>query len=142
MHVCGGYFIHMLCTFTPFLCLPVDEYETLCECSEKLRIAVQSTLTSLSGHLLEKHLITPEHDNELRNGRIGEPERAARLVELVRCKVELDCENYYTFVSILEAESGYYNEIIKLVKSKLEEKKTAKRGTELDVIVNRASDCA
>ena len=111
----------------PFLCL--DEYETLCECSEKLRIAVQSTLTSLSGHLLEKHLITPEHDCELRNGCISEPERAAKLVELVRYKVELDHENYYTFVSILEADSGYYNEILKLVKSKLEEKKTARRGT-------------
>ena len=113
-------------SFTPFLCL--DEYETLVECSEKLRVAVQNSLTSLSCHLLEKHLITPEHDNELRNGRTGEPERAARLVELVRHKVELDHENYYTFVSILEADSGYYNEILKFVKSKLEEKKIAKRG--------------
>ena len=104
----------------------IDEYQTVLECSQKLRTAVQTSLVSLSGHLLEKQLITPEHDCELRNEHLSEPQRAAKLVQLVLTKTELSHENYYVFVSILER-TGYHDEILKLLRSEIAKKKMIKK---------------
>ena len=97
------------------------EYNTLCELTDVLRLAVKSNLTNLSGALLAKHLILPTDDSELRNQMHSEASRAARLVELIQMKVCEDPQQYYTFIQVLEDQGRqYYASILKKLREKFE----------------------
>ena len=78
----------------------------------KLTTAVKNNITALSGHLLSNELISSDNDTDLRNTQLSEVDRAAKLVELVRCKVQLSPDNFYKFIKILEEEKQTYEHII------------------------------
>ena len=80
--------------------------------------AVRGDLIELSGHLLAGGLISDNNCSELKNRNIEEADRAARLVELVRIKVELDPQNYFKFIRVLEKDSHYYSDILRTLSDK------------------------
>ena len=88
------------------------EYKTIIKCTAKLTTAVKNNITALSGHLLSNELITSDNDTDLRNTVLSELDRAAKLVELVRCKVRLSPDNFHKFIKILEEEKQNYEHII------------------------------
>ena len=90
------------------------EYQTIISATSKLRTAVRGDLTSLSGCLLAKRLISTDNDSELRNTRTEIADRAARLVELIQQKVYLDPQNYTTFIEVLE-DSCQYSDILRFL---------------------------
>lgn len=89
------------------------EYQTLILCTPKLRTAASSDLTRLSGCLLAKGLISRDNDSELRNRHTEVADRAARLVELVQQKVNLDTQNYTKFIEILK--ENQFDDILKIL---------------------------
>ena len=89
------------------------EYQTMIHCTVQLKTAVSKTLSELGGYLLAGGLIARNNACELRNGTVSEDERAATLVELVQNKVKLDPQNYIKFISILQEDGEYYNEILR-----------------------------
>jgi hypothetical protein len=78
----------------------------------ELRNAVSNNLVPLSGCLLSKGLISRDNDSELRHKYTVNADRAAKLVEIIQGKVQLDHQNYNKFVDILERE-GDYDDILK-----------------------------
>ena len=92
------------------------EYETVIQCTSMLRTAVQDHLLTLSGHLLGRHLISPEQDGELRNERHSESSRAAGLVKMVQGRVKLSPKWYHTFIEVLEREEDNFKDILKYLK--------------------------
>ena len=101
-----------------FVITDTTEYKTIISCTAVLRTAVQSNLTELSGHLLGQQLITSNSDKELRNGMLEESTRAAKLVELIQNKVELNPDNYHAFIKALEEDKQNYQDILKVMKEK------------------------
>ena len=92
------------------------EYQTLITCTMELRNAVSNNLIQLSGHLLANGLITPHNDRQLRNRSVEIDERAAKLVEIIQGKVQLDHHNYNKFVDILkEEDSDFYKDILTML---------------------------
>ena len=94
------------------------EYQTLLSCTSELICAVRSDLTGLSGRLRTEGLISANNCSELRNRNVEEADRAARLVELVQIKVELNSQNYFKFICVLERESRYYSDILRILHDK------------------------
>ena len=92
------------------------EYQTLISCTTKLRAAVCADLVCLSGCLLERGLILPGNASELTNRNVEEADRAARLVELIQHKVNLDSQNYVKFIDILEENRHHYSDILDILK--------------------------
>ena len=88
------------------------EYKTIIKCTAKLRTAVKSNITALSGHLLSYELVSPDNESELRNPQQPELDRAAKLVDLVQCKVQLNPANFYKFIRVLEEEKQNFENII------------------------------
>ena len=89
------------------------EHQTLINCTMELRNAVSNSLIQLSGRLLANGLITQHNDSELRSRYILEADRAAKLVEIIQGKVQLDHHNYNKFIDILiEEDSDYYKDIL------------------------------
>ena len=91
------------------------EYQTLISGTSKLRTAVSSDLIRLSGCLLAKGLISRDNDSELRNRHIEIADRAARLVELIQQKVNLDPQNYIKFIEVLKEDNCQYSGILKFL---------------------------
>ena len=91
------------------------EYQTIIRCTPELKTAVESHLTNLSGHLLAKHLISPEQDVELRGNTHTKCDRAAILVQLVTVKVEQNSGNYSIFIKILEENKNTFREILAIL---------------------------
>ena len=87
------------------------EYQTIRKCTPQLKIAIQHTLTKLSGHLLSGGLITADQGGELRNQMYSESDRAAKLIDFVLNKVELVPRYYKIFISALE-EDKLNNEVV------------------------------
>lgn len=95
-------------------------YMILQEYVADIRTAVKANLTSLSGALLSKYLISPENDVKLRDCSQSEEDRAADLVTLVMDKVKLNPVNYKTFMDILKASGPHFNDIIELLPDPLD----------------------
>ena len=70
----------------------------------------------LSGELLGKQLITSEDHSELTYTMHTAVKRATMLVELVLNKVELNADNYHTFIKVLEQDSSNYKDVLELLK--------------------------
>ena len=92
------------------------EYRTLKRYIPEIITAVKSNLTSLSGRLLSRNLISPENDAKLRNQTRDEEDRAAELVTLLLDKVKLNKENYRIFIDVLRTSGDHFNDLL----SKLE----------------------
>ena len=84
-------------------------------CTSKLMTAVSGELVGLSGRLLAKGLISRHNYEEFLNRSIEASNRAARLVELIQQKVELDPQNYFKFIGILKEDSRYYSDILNIL---------------------------
>ena len=80
-----------------------QEYTTLKQVVPQLRLAVQSNLVTLSGHLFAKGLITDEEEIELRNDSKSRAYRAADLISMVMNKVKLDPQYFKIFIDILKS---------------------------------------
>ena len=91
------------------------EYNTIIQCTPKLRTAVKGHLTVLSGRLLENYLVDSEKESDLRNEFHSESKRAAWLVELVLDKVKLNPASYHTFVKVLEEDKDAFMDILELL---------------------------
>ena len=97
------------------------EYKTIIKCTVELITAVRSNITALSGHLLSNDLITSNNDTDLRDTTLrSELDRAAKLVELVRCKVQLSPDNFHKFTKVLEGEKESYEDIIIVLRKTLD----------------------
>ena len=88
------------------------EYRTMISCTSKLKTAVSGDLDRLCGWLFAKGLITKDHCSELGNRNIEDAKKAAKLVDLIQRKVNLNPDNYYTFIRILKEDSDYYRDIL------------------------------
>ncbi len=102
-----------------------QEYNTLRSYVPEVTTAVKANLTSLSGRLLSRNLISSESDAKLRNESKSEEVRAADLVSLVLDKVELNKENYRIFIDILRTSGAHFSDLL----SKLEVQETECIGT-------------
>ena len=69
----------------------------------------------LSGHLLSKGLITSDQDCQLRNEMHSKSNRAAKLVNLVLNRVELNSGSYRTFVECLEENQESNRHILEIL---------------------------
>ena len=49
---------------------------------------------------------------------LKESTRAAKLVELIQYKVELNPDNYHAFIEVLEEDKQNYQDILKVMKEK------------------------
>ena len=94
------------------------EYRTMLRCTRALRTAVQPHLFALGASLVSEDLISTDNDSDLRNTMHSEPERAARLVEILQLKVKLESQNYHTFVRILDDDRDIYKDILKTLSEK------------------------
>lgn len=129
-----------LSRISPCICTTmagVPEYNTLVQCSQKLRVAIQGDLINLSGHLLAAGLISPDTSSEMRNGSAPASERAAKLVALIINKVQLNPRSYSTFIDVLSQESHYYSDILRI----LNETYSSLRGTLQLLHNNKISFC-
>ena len=75
--------------------------------------AFKHNLTELSGHLLSKVLITSDQGCELRNDNHPESNRAAKLIDLILNKVELNSGCFYMFIECLKEDWENNQEILK-----------------------------
>ena len=89
-----------------------QEYKTLKRYIPEVTTAIKSNLTSLSGGLLSRDLISQENDALLRNQLKSEEDRAADLVSLVLDKVKLNKENYRIFIDILRTSGDHFKDLL------------------------------
>lgn len=101
-----------------FACSATPEYQTLIECTSTLITAVKNQLTDLSPQLLQRHLITAEQEREMSNNWHYEADRAAKLVGLVRDKVEQNPKCYHAFIEALEEDQSTNRDILAQLKTK------------------------
>ena len=94
------------------------EYRTMVKCTRVLRTAVQTHLFSLGASLLSEELISTDNDSDIRNTMHSEPERAARLIEILQLQVKLEPQNFHTFLSVLNNDRDIYKDILKTLKEK------------------------
>ena len=100
-----------------------EEYRTMIDLTNQLRLAVRSELISLSGSLLASRLISPEGDAELRNTARSEVERSARLVEMVQNKVRQNPHHYHSFFGILQGNQDQHRDILQRLEHTYQEQK-------------------
>lgn len=103
--------IELWCICICYTMSNTPEYKTLIQCTQQLRRAVQSEITTLSGQLLAAGLITFDAETELRKASKSETERAARLVNTVTSRVQLNPRSYHSLIDILSRESRF-NDIL------------------------------
>ena len=104
------------------------EYKAIIKHTVELRTAVKNNITTLSGHLLCNQLITSENEEELRIISQSESDRAAKLVGFVQHRVELNPDNFCTFIKILEKDEKNYEYIINLLKETCDSLKKGSKG--------------
>ena len=78
------------------------EYKTLKKHTNELCLTVKADLIGLGGALFADDLITKEQNDDLSNQTHARRDRAAKLIGLILDKVELDPQNYHTFIGVLE----------------------------------------
>ena len=88
------------------------------KCTRVLRTAVQTHLFSLGASLLSEELISTDNDSDIRNTMHSEPERAARLIEILQLQVKLEPQNFHTFLSVLDNDRDIYKDILKTLREK------------------------
>ena len=89
------------------------KYQTMIKHTEELKIAISDNLGTLSGCFFANRLITDENRQEVTNVHNSSVDRAARLVDIIQRKVQLNHQNYDTFIDVLkQAGSDYYNDIL------------------------------
>ena len=91
-----------------------QEYTALKELVPQLRLAIQPSLVTLSGHLLAKGLITDEEEAELRNESKSKQNRAADLISMVLNKVKLDPTHFKIFIDVLKNSGAPYDIVTQL----------------------------
>ena len=91
------------------------EHRTIVQCTPKLIIALQDDLNVLSGELLAAGLINGNNAAALAIPSIGVAERAAQLIGFVRNKVELEAENYHSFIQVLKQRQDDHKNILKIL---------------------------
>ena len=94
------------------------EYRTMVKCTHVLRTAVQTHLFSLGASLLSEELISTDNDSDIRNTMHSEPERAARLIEILQLQVKLEPQNFHTFRGVLDNDRDIYKDILKTLREK------------------------
>lgn len=93
------------------------EYKTLIDQTEILCLAVRPDLTSLSGALLSKSLITANERSDLIDEHHSLSQRAAKLVESIQNKVQLNPSNYHTFNEVLARDPNQYGDTLQQLQS-------------------------
>ena len=106
MHVCK------------FTCSATPEYQTLIECTSMLITAVKNHLTDISAQLLQRHLISADQEREISHNWHYEADRAAKLVGLIRDRVQQNPKCYDVFIEALEEDQSTYQDILTLLKTK------------------------
>ena len=91
------------------------EYEKIRKNGPQLLDAFKDHLGALSVNLLAVNLISDDHVSEVTNPAQSRPERASRLLELIRNKVKLSRANYYIFLGAL-MKDPQYEHILKIRK--------------------------
>ena len=99
----------------PFCPIDTSEYQTIERCTSQLITAVQDDLTKLSSQLLSKGLITVNQSRQLRNKMHTEFDRAAKLVDFVLNKAELNSGCYHTFIECLKEDQKHNQEILEIL---------------------------
>ena len=94
------------------------EYRTMVKCTRVLRTAVQTHLFSLGASLLSEELISTDNDSDIRNTMHSEPERAARLIEILQLQVKLEPQNFHTFLRVLDNDRDIFKDILKTLREK------------------------
>ena len=84
------------------------------KCTRVLRTAVQTHLFSLGASLLSEELISTDNDCDIRNTMHSEPERAARLIEILQLQVKLEPQNFHIFLSVLNNDRDIFTDILKI----------------------------
>lgn len=92
-----------------------SEYNTLISNTAELALAVRPNLISLSEAMQAARLISLDNASELRNVQHIEAQRAARLVELLLIKVQLNPQHFYTFLEVLQRDQDQYADILRKV---------------------------
>ena len=101
-----------------FVCSVTPEYQTLIGCTSILITTVKNHLTDLSALLLQRYLITADQESEMSNNWHYEADRAAKLVELIRDKVEQNPKCYHAFIEALEEDQSTNQDILTQLKTK------------------------
>ena len=94
-------------------------YKKILDHGPKLRLAFQDCLGELAEIFLSIGLITSDNVAEINLATLPLPQRAARMLELLRNKVKLtpeDDSNYKRFVKALQKHSPTYDGILKIRK--------------------------
>ena len=91
------------------------EYRTLTHCNQKLRAALQDTLTTLASPLLADDLITADLYTHLRDESRMPSERAARLVHFITKKVETNPSIYGRFLAILRRDPLAFGDTMRIL---------------------------
>ena len=91
------------------------EYRTLIRCGPELSNAVKLDISTLSGELLSKGLITSENRDNLTNPMISVGHRASELVSMVRTRVELDARNFHHFIDTLLMRVNDHRDILRIL---------------------------
>ena len=94
-------------------------YKKILDHGPKLRLAFQDCLGELAEILLSIGLISSDNVTEINLATVPSPQRATRMLELLRNKVKLtpeDDSNYKRFVKALQEHSPTYDEILKIRK--------------------------
>ena len=92
-----------------------DKYQKIVRYGPQLRDTLKDHLCALSVDLLAVNLISDDHVSEVTNSSQSRPERASRLLELIRNKVKFNRDDYYIFVDAL-AKDPQYRHILKIRK--------------------------
>lgn len=100
------------------------EYQTVFNCGDRIKTAVQNNLGEIADKAVAKRLIIPENGGELRNRYDTEAVRARRFLELLLSKVKDHERNYWVFVDdILGENRFFYHDIIDHLKSEYDKVK-------------------
>ena len=98
-----------------------SEYLTLLNCTKKLEIALKGNRDIV--HFLEReNFISREIHDDILNPKslLTQTEKSGILVEKIRDKVDLNPENYYSFLNELKSRQGIYKDIIEILDLELQ----------------------
>ena len=93
-------------------------YQTVLNCGNRIKIAVQNHLGDIADRAVASRLITPANGGELRNKFHTEADRASRFLELLQSKVQENEQNYWLFIDdVLGGDRFFNRDIIDHLKS-------------------------
>ena len=92
------------------------EYQELVKCGPKLSVAIRDRLNELAELCLAEGLISDDNASEVRNVYNSAPERASKLLEILRNRVRIDSNSYNVFVNALKKSDSDYGHILRIRK--------------------------